>query len=406
MSDRPLSEIRTSLPSVYHYEDMLAAAPSAYDWPVIDERAAYSACYTTGTTGRPKGVYYSHRSIYLHTMAQASNLRMCAEDSVMLITPMFHAQSWGLPQSAVYSAAKIVLPGAYTAGEVGQLVDAMIREDVTVANGAPSIFQPMLDYVKGLEVKPDFSRARLVSASTEPALAMMRDYHDLVGADIIHGYGATEATATATVNVGLKFSLAGKVSDEQKWDLKRFQGLPVNGVDIRIVDADGNDLPHDGTSQGEVLLRGPWITESYHGPDDTSAGFADGYWRTGDIGTISPNGYLKLTDRLKDVIKSGGEWISSIDMENAIVGHPRVAEAAVIGAAHPKWQERPVALVVTIDGAPVPIEEIHRMLDGQFAKWQFPDAVLFLDALPRTSVGKVDKKSLRRDYAETYSDGA
>ncbi|MGW4774428.1 long-chain-fatty-acid--CoA ligase [Nocardia sp. NPDC004278] len=404
MSDRPSPEITTSLPNVRYYEELLAAAPSTYDWPVIDERSAYSACYTTGTTGRPKGVYYSHRGIYLHTMAQASNLGMYAEDSVMMITPMFHAQSWGLPQSAVYSAAKIVLPGAYAAGDVGMLVDAMIAEDVTVANGAPAIFGPMLDYIEKLDLKPDFSRARLVSGATEPAMSLMRGFHELTGADIIHGYGATEATATAVLNKGIKFSLRGKLSEEKYWDLKRCQGLPINGVDIRVVDADGNDLPHDGTSQGEILLRGPWITGSYHGRDDTSDGFIDGYWRSGDLGVISPNGYLKLTDRLKDVIKSGGEWISSIDMENAIVGHPRVAEAAVVGVAHPKWQERPVALVVTVDGEPLPIEEIHALLAGSFAKWQLPDAVFYVDALPHTSVGKLDKKSLRRDYAGAYSD--
>ena len=232
----------------------------------------------------------------------------------------------------------------------------------------------------------------------------MRDFREIAGADVIHAYGATETTPVVAVNMGLKRSLQGTISDDEKWNLKRCQGLPVNGVDIRIVDADGNDLPHDGTSQGEILLRGPWITERYHRLDDDADRFLDGYWRSGDVGTIYPNGYLKLTDRLKDVIKSGGEWISSIDMENAIVGHPKVSEAAVIGVDHPKWQERPVALVVTVDGDELPIEEIHGLLAGQFAKWQLPDIVLYVDHLPRTSVGKLDKKVLRARHADIYTE--
>lgn len=404
MTDKPLSEVTTTLPNVRHFEELMAAADDFYDWPVIDERSAYSACYTTGTTGRPKGVYYSHRGICLHTMAQAANLQMCGDDTVMIITPMFHGQGWGLPHSAVYSAAKIVLPGQYQAGDTSALVDAMISEKVTVANGAPAIFQPMLDYIKTLDVKPDFSRARLLSGATEPALSLMREFYELTGADIIHAYGATETTPTVAVNMGLKNSLQGRISDDEKWDLKRCQGLPISGVDIRIVDADGKDLPHDGISQGEILLRGPWITERYHLLDDDADRFLDGYWRSGDVGTIYPNGYLKLTDRLKDVIKSGGEWISSIDMENAIAGHPRIVEAAVIGAPHPKWQERPIALVVTVDGGQLPIEEIHLRLAGQFAKWQLPEKVLYVDRLPRTSVGKLDKKALRSEFSGVYGD--
>ncbi|MCM2393571.1 long-chain-fatty-acid--CoA ligase [Streptomyces albipurpureus] len=402
MTDKPLSGITTTLPDVHHFEDLMADARDEIAWPIVEERSAYSACYTTGTTGRPKGVYYSHRGIYLHTMAQAASLGMSADDTVMLITPMFHGQSWGLPQSAVYSAAKIVLPGRYTAEDTSLLVDAMIAEKVTVANGAPAIFQPMLDYIRTLATRPDFSRARLLSGSTEPALSLSRGFHELTGADIIHAYGATETTPTVTVNAGVKPTIAGALSPEERWNLKRSQGLPINGVDIRIVDPDGNDLPADGRSQGEVLLRGPWITERYYRGHDDADRFTDGYWRSGDVGTLSPHGYLKLTDRLKDVVKSGGEWISSIDMENAITGHPKVAEAAVIGVEHPKWQERPVALVVTTDGEELPLEEIHGLLLGAFAKWQFPDTVLYVDRLPRTSVGKLDKKAMRAEHSGIY----
>lgn len=231
----------------------------------------------------------------------------------------------------------------------------------------------------------------------------MRDFYEITGADVIHAYGATETSPTVAVNMGIKSSLRGRLSDEERWNLKRCQGLPISGVDIRIVDADGNDLPHDGTSQGEILLRGPWITERYHELDDDAL-FLNGYWRTGDVGTISPDGYLKLTDRMKDVIKSGGEWISSIDMENAIVGHPNIVEAAVIGVDHPKWEERPVVLVSTVDGAEIPLEEVHGLLEGSFAKWQLPDTVLYVDRLPRTSVGKLDKKLMRSEHSGIYQD--
>lgn len=402
MTDKPLSEITTTLPGLRHFEDLVSAAAPDFDWPMIDETSAYSACYTTGTTGRPKGVYYSHRAICLHTLTQSTSYEMSAADAVMLITPMFHAQSWGLPQSAVYVAAKIVLPGRYSAEDTDMLADVMIAESVTVANGAPAIFQPMLDYIKTLEVKPDFSRTRLLSGATEPALSLMRGFHDLTGADFIHAYGATETAPMAFVNYGRKVTLLGKVSEDEWWDIKRAQGMPASGVDVRIVDLDGNDLPHDGHSQGEVLLRGSWITAKYHKLGDDASHFLDGYWRSGDIGAIDENGYLKLADRLKDVIKSGGEWISSIDMENLLVSHPRVAEAAVIGVEHPKWQERPVALIVTTDGAEIPLAEIHELLGGAFAKWQLPDTVLHVEQLPRTSVGKLDKKVMRVQHQDIY----
>lgn len=404
MSDKPLVEIDTSLENVLHLEDLMTEADTEIEWPVIDETSTYSACYTSGTTGRPKGVYYSHRGSYLHAMAMAAATNMRRDDTAMLITPMFHGQSWALPHTTMWAAAKIILPGRYMAENTELLVDMMIAEHVTVANGAPAIFQPMLDYIKTLEVKPDFSKVRLLSGATEPALSLMREFYELTGADFVQGYGATETTPLVAMNLGLKPSLQGSITDDEKWDLKRFQGLPTSGVDIRIVDTEGNDLPHDGKSVGEVLVRGPWIIERYHKLDDDADRFLDGYWRSGDVGTIYPNGYFKLTDRIKDVVKSGGEWISSIDMENAIVGHPLVSEAAVIGVTHPKWQERPLALVVPVDGAELTRDDITGVLEGLFAKWQLPDTVLFVDELPRTSVGKLDKKVLRAEHADIYKD--
>ncbi|KAM9862041.1 long-chain-fatty-acid--CoA ligase [Leucobacter sp. BZR 635] len=401
MSDRPMSEIETTLPNARHFEDLVAAANPDYDWPVVDEMSAYSACYTTGTTGRPKGIFYSHRSIYLHTLTAAASLDIGADDTVMPVTPMFHCQSWGFPQAAVYSAAKIVLPGRYQAEDLPALVDKLIEEEVTVANGAPAIFQPMLDYVKTLDPKPDLSRARLVSGSTEPSLSLMREFYELTGANVIHAYGATETTPFVAVNLGLKPSLRGTMTDEEMWDRKRSQGLIVNGIDVRVIDAEGNTLPHDGESVGEILLRGPWIAERYFDLDDDGDHFLDGHWRSGDVGSVDADGYLKLTDRLKDVIKSGGEWISSIDMENAIVGIPRVADAAVISIPHPRWEERPLALVVTTDGTPLTLEELHAGLAERFAAWQLPEHIVHVDTLPRTGVGKIDKKALRLEHAGT-----
>ena len=404
MSDKPLAQIKTTLAPLLHYEDLLAAAGAKIDWPEIEESSAYSACYTTGTTGKPKGVYYSHRAIYLHSTVMATNLGMTIDDCTMLITPMFHGQSWGLPQAATMLANKIVLPGRYMAEDTAPLTDAMIAEGVTVTNGAPAIFQPMLQYIETLPTKPDFSRMRMLSGATEPPLSMMIGYHQLTGAEVVHAYGATETTPLVAVN-RLKPTLKKRLSADERWDLKRKQGLIVTGVDIRLVDFDGTDLPHDGKSAGEICLRGPWITAAYHDMPDSADRFLEGgWWRSGDAGTIDENGYLKLTDRLKDVIKSGGEWISSIDMENLLIGHPAVREAAVVGIPHAKWQERPLALVVLRPGHEATVGQLKAHLMSAFANWQLPDQILFVEAIPKTSVGKLDKKRIRAEHAERYAE--
>lgn len=404
MTDKPLSQIKTTLSPLLHHEDLLAAADAKIDWPEIEESSAYSACYTTGTTGKPKGVYYSHRAIYLHSTVMATNLGMTIDDCTMLITPMFHGQSWGLPQAATMLANKIVLPGRYMAEDTAPLTDAMIAEGVTVTNGAPAIFQPMLQYIETLPTKPDFSRMRMLSGATEPPLSMMIGYHELTGAEVVHAYGATETTPLVAVN-RLKPTLKKRLSADERWDLKRKQGLIVTGVDIRLVDFDGTDLPHDGKSAGEICLRGPWITAAYHDMPDSADRFLEGgWWRSGDAGTIDENGYLKLTDRLKDVIKSGGEWISSIDMENLLIGHPAVREAAVVGIPHAKWQERPLALVVLRPGHEATVGQLKAHLMSAFANWQLPDQILFVEAIPKTSVGKLDKKRIRAEHAERYAE--
>jgi fatty-acyl-CoA synthase len=402
MTDRPLSEIKTTLSPLYHYEDLLTMSGASIDWPEIDERSACSACYTTGTTGRPKGVYYSHRAIYLHSVAIALAVGMTIDDCTMPMTPMFHGQSWGLPQAATLMANKIVLPGRYLAEETAPLTEAIIREGVTITNGAPAILQPMLEHIRARGERPDLSRTRLLSGATEPPLSLMRGFHDETGAEVIHMYGSTETTPLVTMN-RLKPTLKDILTADECWNLKRKQGLPVTGVDIVLRDPKGGDLPHDGVSVGEICMRGPWITAKYHEMPDSGDRFTDdGYWRSGDVGTIDQFGYVKLTDRIKDVIKSGGEWISSIDMENAIMTHPSVLEAAVLGVPHPRWHERPLALVVVRRGQELSADAVRKHLAPLFAKWQLPEQVIFTNSIARTSVGKIDKKLLRSDYQDVY----
>lgn len=404
MTDKPMSQIQTTLPNAHHYEDLIAASSPEIDWPEIDERSAYSACYTTGTTGRPKGVFYSHRAIYLHSYAIAANTGMTLNDCTMLITPMFHGQAWGLPQAATLMANKIILPGRYHAEDTGALTDALIAEGVTITNGAPVIFIPMLHYIRSLEVAPDLSRLRMLSGATEPPLALMRGFEELTGAETVHAYGATETTPLVTMN-RYKASVRERLTREELLDLKRKQGLPVSGVDIRLLDGSDQDVAWDGVTQGEICVRGPWITRGYHNmpAEDAEGRFFDGYWRSGDVGTIDSDGYLKVTDRIKDVIKSGGEWISSIDMENLLLNHPDVAEAAVVGLPHPKWQERPFVLLVPMSGATITLEDVRTHLSSAFANWQLPEAMELVDEIPRTSVGKFDKKVIRSQHSDVYA---
>jgi len=402
MSDRPLCELRTTLTPALHHETLLALAQPVAQWPVIDERSAYAAAYTSGTTGRPKGVFYSHRSMYLHSMTLVSLLGMSIEDCTMLITPLYHAQGWGLPQAATLMANKILLPGRYAMDDVAPLIDAMIAEQVTIASGVPTLVQSMLQHIEALPRKPDLRRLRLLCGGSQPALALMSALRALTGAELVQAYGGTETSPVVALN-RLKPALAGHLSAEQRWAVRRSQGLPAVGVDIKILGPNGEELPHDGRSVGEICLRGPWCATSYHDMPEAGDRFIDGYWRSGDAGSIDADGYLKLTDRLKDLIKSGGEWISSIDMENAIASHPAVREAVVVGIAHPVWDERPLALVV-LDGARnATQEELRAHLAATFEKWQLPDAILFVGSIPKTSVGKLDKKRVRAEYAHLYA---
>lgn len=403
MTDKPLSEIKTSLSPIYHYEEELENESDHYDWPMIDETTAYSACYTSGTTGRPKGVYYSHRNIYLHSMAQAAQVGINSHDCLLVIVPMFHAQSWGLVQTATMMGAKIILAGRYAAENTAPLVDIMIEENVTLSAGSPAIFLPMLHYIRTLEKKPDLSRARFLSGASEPPVSMMKGFKDLTGLEIIHAYGATETTPLVTVNYHLNPSLQNKLTEKEVWELRKKQGIQMTGIDFKLINPETCvEVPCDGKTVGELCLRGAWITGSYYNSPGTEGSFLDGYWRSGDVATIDKHGYVKLVDRIKDVIKSGGEWISSIDMENALMGHPDVLEAAVVGIPHEKWQERPLALVVTKDNKQVPREEFDEVLYEHFAKWQLPDQILFVNEVPKTSVGKFNKKVIVKEYENLY----
>lgn len=405
ITNKNIEEFKEKLSPVYSYEELLAQATPEYDWPLLDETSAYAACYTTGTTGQPKGVYYSHRNVYLHSCSIALSTEMSMKDCCLQIVPMFHALGWGLCLAATMAGARQVFSGMYALDKLGSLAELFVKENVTVSAGAPAIFMPFLEYIRGLDQKPDLKGVRLLSGASEPPVAMMKGFADLTGAEIIHAYGATETTPLVTIN-RIKPWMEDRLTEEQKWDQKRKQGYCVVGLDLKVVDPVGKNVPQDGKTAGEVLIRGPWITGGYYQAPGSEVQFTeDGYWRSGDVGTIDQEGYVKITDRVKDVIKSGGEWISSVDMENEIMSHPAVLEAAVVGVVHPKWEERPLALVVLRQGneGKVTDDEIRNHLGNKFAKWQLPDTVLFVESIPKTSVGKINKKVIRLDHKDVYT---
>ena len=403
ITDKKIEDVKTGLSPVNSYEDILAPESAEYTFPMIDETSAFAACYTSGTTGKPKGVFVSHRAMYLHTLMIANMTKMGLDDVIMQTVPMFHAQGWGVFLCAPLVGAKLVFSGMYTAEATNTLVDLMISEKVTVNNGAPAIYMPMLEQIRSMPEKPDFANLRMLSGATEPPLAMMKGYDEL-GGNVIHAYGATETTPLVTINL-LKSQLSD-LSENEKWELRKKQGLPVTGIEMKIVNADGEDAPHDGETVGELLIKGPWITSSYYNDPRTAESFTDGYWRSGDAATIDKNGYVKISDRFKDLIKSGGEWISSIDLENSLMAHEGVLEASVAGLPHPKWEERPLALVILRENfkGKTTKQELLDFISPNFAKWQLPDQIVFVDEIPKTSVGKFSKKTIREQYKDFYKD--
>ncbi|MFQ6324703.1 long-chain fatty acid--CoA ligase [Nocardia sp. CWNU-33] len=382
---------------VHSYTELLAAQPDSYDFPVIDERSAAAMCYTSGTTGDPKGVVYSHRSNWLHAMQVCSpnSMGFTEADNVLAIVPLFHANAWGLPYAALMSGANVLMPDRFL--QPGPLLELMASQKPTFGAAVPTIWGGVL---AGLAAKPqDISHLRtvVVGGSAVPP-SMMRAFQERHGVKILHAWGMTETSPLGSV----AHPPAG-ATGEQEWAYRFTQGRFPANVQARLVADDGSVVPNDGEALGELEVRGPWITASYYSPDGSSVDpdkFDDGWLRTGDVGKISPNGYLTLVDRSKDVIKSGGEWISSVDLENAVVGHPAVAEAVVIGVPDEKWDERPLVAIVLREDAEAKPEELREFLADKFAKWQLPEHWTFIAEVPKTSVGKFDKKRLRAQYAD------
>jgi fatty-acyl-CoA synthase len=390
---------------ILDYEDLLASS-KAVEFEVRDEHRAAAMAYTSGTTGNPKGVVYSHRSTVLHTLAcmTADVLAISEKDVVLPVVPMFHANAWGLAHAAVTAGSKLVLPGADLSA--GNIVDLIEDERVTVAAGVPTIWMGVLPELDGRDVSS--LRAIPCGGSAVPK-ALSEGFRAKTGLPILQAWGMTETSPIASTG-HIKTSLASSLDEEQLADVRAMQGLPAPLVDIRIVEQDTlNELPWDNEATGELQARGPWIARDYYNDPRSKESFtSDGWLRTGDVAAITPDGYIRLTDRTKDVIKSGGEWISSVELENEIMAHPAVAEAAVIGVAHAKWAERPLACVVVRPGQSLTKDELLAFLETRVAKWWLPDDVQFIDEVPKTSVGKFSKKTLRERFAghKLPTDGA
>ena len=390
---------KTGLHRVHCYEDLLDGKPTTYDWPELDERSAAAMCYTSGTTGNPKGALYSHRTTVLHAMGLlASHVkRYGIGRTVLPIVPMFHVQAWGQPYVTPICGSRLVLPGAKLDGP--NLHELMENEQVTLSLGVPTIWLGLLQYLRETGKRLS-SLTHLVSGGASAPVSMAKAYEEEYGVRFMQGWGMTETSPVCSCGA------TGESMDALEGDARYERALWQRrffGVELRLMDGDGNLVPHDGTSQGELQCRGYWIVNGYYNDDDaTSAAMTeDGWFRTGDVATIAPEGLLQITDRTKDLIKSGGEWISSIDLENVAMGHPSVAEAAAIALPHPKWQERPMLVVVLHkDAAAVGADDLRDYLKDHIAKWWMPDDIVFLDALPHTATGKVSKLNLREQFRD------
>ena len=387
----------TGIPNLVSYEAWIAAASSTYQWPTFDENTASSLCYTSGTTGDPKGVLYSHRSTTLHAYAAAlpDAMDLSARDAVLAVVPMFHVNAWGIPYSAALTGCKLVFPGPAMDGP--SIYNLIESEKVTFAAGVPTVWQMLLGHMQPAGLRFSSLQRTVIGGSACPP-AMVRAFQHDYGVEVLHAWGMTELSPLGTLcTLKNKHLLLPK---EEQLAMRLKQGRALFGVDMKVVDADGQPLPHNGQSAGDLLVQGPWIVADYYRSPEPSP-LVDGWFPTGDVATIDADGYLQITDRSKDVIKSGGEWISSIAVENIAVAHPAVAMAACIGVPHPKWDERPIVVVVKKPGAEVSVAELLAFYDGKIAKWQVPDDVLFVDAIPLGATGKMQKMRLRemlKDY--------
>ncbi|WP_071336082.1 3-(methylthio)propionyl-CoA ligase [Burkholderia contaminans] len=380
--------------SLLCYEELIGAQDGNYEWPVLDENLASGLCYTSGTTGNPKGVLYSHRSTVLHSYASAlpDSLNCSASEVIMPVVPMFHVNAWELPYSAPLVGAKLVLPGQRLDG--ASLYELIEGEQVTYSAGVPTVWLGLLEHVRSNDLKFSTFRRTGIGGSAV-SRSMIRAFKEL-GVDVAHGWGMTETSAMGA-SCTLRRQHAGLSESEQEKVLEK-QGAVIPGIDMKIVDGQGHELPWDGKTAGDLFVRGPWIIDSYYG-NDTSP-LEDGWFPTGDVATIDADGYMHITDRSKDVVKSGGEWISSIDIENIAAAHPAVHMAACIAVRHPKWGERPLLVAVKKADANVSRDELLQFFEGKVAKWWVPDDVAFVDAMPMTATGKFQKAALREQFKE------
>ena len=384
-----------SLPNVHCYETLVLAEDDDYEWPLLDEETASSMCYSSGTTGNPKGVLYTHRSTVLHALATGAPdlINLSARDTVMPAVPMFHVNAWGLPYSATLVGAKLVMPGRKLDGaSLCELVDA---EKVSLSAGVPTVWLGVLDHLERNGGSLDSLQRCVIGGSATPR-AMSVTLEEKYGVQVLHAWGMTEMSPIGTINTA-KNGMEDETR-EARYDRQVKQGRPCFGVDMKIVDDDNRDLNWDGAAFGELKVCGHWVCSSYFKGEGDSHD-ADGWFATGDVSTIDTDGYMQVTDRSKDVIKSGGEWISSIDLENIAVGHPGIFEAAVIGIAHPKWDERPLLVAVRNEGSSVSSGELLAYFEGKVAKWWIPDDVVFVDGLPHTATGKLLKMELRESFS-------
>ncbi|MGF6541092.1 acyl-CoA synthetase (AMP-forming)/AMP-acid ligase II [Paraburkholderia youngii] len=380
--------------SLLCYEELIGAQDGNYEWPVLDENLASGLCYTSGTTGNPKGVLYSHRSTVLHTYASAlpDSLSCSASEVIMPVVPMFHVNAWGLPYSAPLVGAKLVLPGSRLDG--ASLYELLEREKITFSAGVPTVWLGLLEYVRSNNLAFSTFRRTGIGGSAV-SRSMIRAFKGL-GVDVLHGWGMTETSPLGT-SCTLRGQHAALSESEQEKVLEK-QGPVIAGIEIKIEDGDGHELPWDGKAAGDLFVRGPWVIDSYYG--NNTSPLQDGWFPTGDVATIDADGYMQITDRSKDVVKSGGEWISSIDIENIAAAHPAVHMAACIAVRHPKWGERPLLVAVKKAGANVSRDELLQFFEGKVAKWWVPDDVVFVDAMPMTATGKFQKAALREQFKE------
>ena len=389
------AQLRLSHPWISYYGDLLSSGDKNYSWPVaIDERDACSLCYTSGTTGNPKGVLYSHRSTLIHAMMSSTPdaMNISARDCILPVVPMFHVNAWGTPYAAPMSGAKLVLPGPALDGE--SLTKLFVREEVTLSAGVPTIWVGLLDYLDANNIKLPSMKRTIVGGSACPP-SMIDKFRDDYDIEVLHAWGMTELSPLGTVN-NLKNKHL-KLSDDELRQLRTLQGRPMFGIELGIFDDNANQLPNDGKSQGDLYCRGPWVISEYFGGDGGGV-LVDGWFPTGDVATIDEDGYLCIRDRSKDIIKSGGEWISSVDLENLAMGHPDVGDAAVIAALHRKWDERPLLIVVEKAGRKIDKATLLDYYQGKVAKWWVPDDVKIVGEIPRNATGKIRKNKLREIY--------